>query len=157
MPSYMFDTNIFNRILDGAVEISEFRGKAHFYATHVQCKELKATPNVRRREELLTIFEEVVGNNKIPTESFVLNVCDLDEAKLTVEESNLYSQITTELDNRRKKPNNVQDALIAEAAVKNALTLVTHDSDLFLVATKFDAACANVYQVMRELKRQNAT
>lgn len=157
MPSYMFDTVIFNRILDGAVELNKFRDEAHFYATHIQFNELKATPNVRRREELLAVFEKVAGNNTIPTESFVLNVSDLDEANLTDKENNLYSQIKIELDNRKKKRNNAQDALIAEAAVKNALTLVTHDSDLFSVATKFDAACANIHQVMRELNRQNAT
>jgi hypothetical protein len=81
MPSYMFDTNIFNRILDGAVEISRFRGKTHFYATHVQLDELKATSNAQRRQELLAVFEEVSGSNKISTESFVLCVSRLDEAK----------------------------------------------------------------------------
>lgn len=157
MPSYMFDTVIFNCIRDGAVELSKFRGKAHFYATHVQLDELIATPNVQRRQELLAIFEEVAGNNKIPTESFVLDVSDLDEANLADKENDLCSQIRTELDNRKKKPNNVKDALIAGTAMKNGLILVTHDSDLFFVVTKFAAACANVYQVMLELNRLNVT
>ncbi|PWB81404.1 MAG: hypothetical protein C3F08_02000 [Candidatus Methylomirabilota bacterium] len=157
MPGYMFDTNIFNRILDGAVEIGRFRGEAHFYATHVQLDELKATSNVQRRQQLLAVFEEVAGNNQISTESFVLNVSCLNEAKLGNEKDDLFSRIKTELDKKNgSKPNNIQDVLIAETALKNGFTLVTHDSDLFFVATKFDAACANLYQVMIELNRQNA-
>lgn len=158
MPGYMFDTVIFNCILDGAVEIGRFRGETHFYATHIQLDELKATSNVQRRQELLTVFEEVAGNNKITTESFFLNVSCLNEAKLGDKDDDLFSQMKTELDKKNKnKANNPQDVLIAETAMKNGLTLVTHDSDLFFVATKFDAACVNLYQVMRELKGQNTT
>ena len=155
MRSYMFDTNIFNRILDGAIEISRFSGKAHFYAAHIQLDELKVTSNVQRREELLAVFEEVVRNNKISTESFVLDVSQLGEAKLGDKENDLYSQIKTELDKlNNNKVNNIQDSLITETAMKNSLTLVTHDSDLFSVATKFGAACGNVYQVMLESNSQ---
>ena len=158
MQSYMFDTIMFNCILDGVVEISRFSGKAHFYATHVQLDELKATSNVQRRQELLAVFEEVVGSNTIQTESFVLDVSELDEAKLGDEEDDLYSQVKMALDKRnRNKPNNIQDALIIETAMKNGLTLATHDSDLFSVATKFGAACVNVHQVMLELNSQNNT
>ena len=157
MRIYMFDTNIFNRILDGAIEISGFRGRAHFYATHIQLDELKATSNVQRREELLAVFEEVVGNNKIPTESFSLDVSWLDEAKLGDKENDLCSQIKTELDKlNNNKTNNIQDSLITETAMKNGLTLVTHDSHLFFVATKFGAACGNVYQVILESNRQSS-
>jgi predicted nucleic acid-binding protein len=158
MQSYMFDTNLFNCILDGVVEISKFRRKARFYATHVQLDELKATSNVQRRQDLLAVFEEVVGINKIPTEAFVLDVSLLDEAKLGDEEDDLYSQVKMKLDKRnRNKPNNIQDALITETAMKNGLTLATHDSDLFFVATKMGAACVNVHQIELELNSQNNT
>jgi len=154
MPSYMFDTNIFNSILDGVVEITNFREKAHFYATHVLLDELRDTSNTQRRQELIAVFEEVAGN-KVPTESFVLGVSRLDEAKLGDEENDLYSKIKAELDKLNKNdPNNIQDALIAETAIKNGFTLVTHDSKLFSVATKYRAACANIHQVLLELNRQ---
>lgn len=157
MPSYMFDTNIFNNILDGVVEITKFHKKAHFYATHVQLDELRATSNTQRRQELIAVFEEVVGN-KVPTESFVLGVSRLDEAKLGDEENDLYLKIKAEIDKLNKnKPNNIQDALIVETAIKNGFTLATHDSDLFFVATKYRAACANSHQVLMELNRQLAT
>jgi predicted nucleic acid-binding protein len=128
----MFDTNIFNHILDGKSEINEFCGKARFYATHVQIDEIKKTSDIKRRQELLAIFEEMAGNNKIPTESFVLGVSRLNEAKLGDKKKDLYSKIKTSLDKRnRNKPNNIEDALIAETSVKNSLVLVTHDSDFF--------------------------
>ena len=84
---------MFNCILDGVVEISNFRGKAHFYATHVQLDELKATSNVQRCQELLAVFEKIVGSKKVQTESFVLDVSQLDEAKLRDEMNDLYSKL----------------------------------------------------------------
>lgn len=154
MPSYMFDTNIFNRILDGVhaiVEITKFHGKAHFYATHVQLDELKKTSNTQRRQELIAVFEEVAGT-KVPTESFVLNVSRLDEANVGEEENDLYSKIKAELDKLNKnKPNNIQDALIAETAIKNQFTLITEDNDLLTVVKQFDGKCGNVQQLIAEL------
>ncbi|MEW6066994.1 MAG: PIN domain-containing protein [Nitrospirota bacterium] len=153
MPSYMFDTNIFNRILDGVVEITKFRTKAHFCATHVQLDELKATSNTQRRQELISVFEEVSENNEVPTESFVLDVSRLDKAKLGDEENNLYSKVKAEIDKRNKnKPNNIQDALIAETAIKNNITLVTEDTDLVAVTKSFRGKCANINEMLAELE-----
>lgn len=152
MPSYMFDTNIFNRILDGVVEITKFYEKAHFYATHVQLDELKATSNAHRRQELISVFEEVAGNNKVPTESFVLGVSRLDEAKLGDEENDLYSKIKAEIDKRNKnKSNNIQDALIAETTIKNKITLITEDTDLLAVTKSFRGKCASINEMLAEL------
>lgn len=151
MPSYMFDTNVFNRILDGAVEMSEFRGKAHFYATHVQHDELKRTSNTQRRQELIAVFEEVI-DTKVPTESFVLDGVRLDEARLGSDGDQTYTAMKGELDKlNRKNPNNTQDALIAETAYKNQFTLVTEDTDLLNVAKKFGGKCADIKQMMVEL------
>lgn len=153
MPSYMFDTNIFNRILDGVVEITKFRDKASFYATHVQLDELKATSNTKRRQELIAVFEEVVGKNRVSTVSFVLDISRLDEAKLGHEENNQYSKIKAELDKRNNsRLNNIKDALIAETAIKNKTTLVTEDTDLMSVMKSFGGKCANINEILAELR-----
>lgn len=153
MPNYMFDTNIFNRILDKRIEINRFRRKANFYATHVQFDELKATSNTQRRQELISVFEEITGNNKIPSASFVLDVSRLGEAKLGDKNINLYSKIKTELDKQNNnKSNNIQDALIAETAIKNKVTLVTEDTDLLAVTRRFHGRCANIKEMLAELK-----
>lgn len=153
MQSYMFDTNVFNCILDGKIEICEFRARAIFYATHIQLDELTATSNIQRRQELIAVFKSIVECNQIPTDSFFLGVSQLGEAKLGDAENDLCSKIKEELDKRNKnKRNNIQDSLIAETAEKNGLSLITHDADLFFVATKFGAACGNVHQMIRELR-----
>lgn len=179
LPSFMFDTNIFNRILDGVVDVAILRGKGHFYATHVQLDELRNTSNTQRRQELIAVFEEVTGS-KVPTESFVLGVSRLDEAKMSGDsivptesaawdvsawdqakwgdENGLYSAIKSELDKlNNNKPNNIQDALIAETAIKNRFALVTEDTDLSKVARKFGGKCADVNQMVAELGGKDAT
>jgi predicted nucleic acid-binding protein len=173
MRSYMFDTNVFNHLLDGMAELSTFVGRANFYATHVQIDELNRTRDEGRKAALLQVFEEVTSV-RVPTESFVLDASRLDEAKLGGEHvvptesavwgvskwgqckwtsiDNLYDPMKSKLDQLNKnKSNNIQDSLIAETAIKNRFTLVTHDSDLFKVATDFGGACANIHQLIKEL------
>lgn len=177
MCSYMFDTNVFNHLLDGMAEVSRLvdqaNGRAKFYATHIQIDELKKTSNDERRAALLQVFEEIT-NIRVPTESFVLDVSRLDEAKLgkngpVPTESavygvsrygeckrgapgNLYEQIKTELDRLNKnRPNNVQDSLIAETSIKNGFTLVTHDKNLFWITTDFGGAASNIHEVIKDL------
>ncbi len=173
MRSFMFDTNVFNHILDGMAELSGFVGQAKFYATHVQIDELTNTSNGARRAALLEVFEEIT-NIMVSTESFVLGSSRLDEGKLggkqpiTTESAvwgvskwgrckwtssdNLYEPIKLELDRlNQSKPNNVQDSLIAETSIKNDFTLVTHDRDLFLITTKFGGAVSNIHEVIKGL------
>lgn len=172
MKKYMFDTNIFNDILDGQLNVSELVGKAHFFVTHVQHDEIQAAKDEKRREKLALVFE-CITQYKVPTESFVLDTLRLDEAKLGndsvvptessvygvsrygqskyTSENNLYEPIKVKLDSLKKKDNNIQDALIAETAIKNNFTLVTHDKNLFSVVTELKGAAANLYEVLKEL------
>ncbi len=173
MRSFMFDTNVFNHVVDGMAELSGFVGRAKFYATHVQIDELKNTSNDARRGALLKVFEEIT-NIRVPTESFVLGSSRLGEAKLGGEQpittesavwgvskwgkckwtasDNLYKPIKLELDRlNQSKPNNVQDSLIAETSIKNGFTLVAHDRDLFLITTRFGGAVSNIHDVIKGL------
>ncbi len=168
----MFDTNIFNHLRDDMADLTPFIGKAKFLVTHIQLDEINNTPDETRRASLLHLFEEIT-NNSIPTESFVLGASRLGQAKLGGDsviptesliwdvsrwdqakwsaDDNLYDPIRSKLDDVKKKPNNIQDAVIAETAIKNGLTLVTHDSLLFRVVTEFGGACTNIHQVIKEL------
>lgn len=149
MNRYMLDTNIFNKILDGNIGLN-LRGD--FFATHVQMDEILATTNECRRNQLLEIFKNILqrnwptessvwdvskwdqckwGNEEkiISTESFILDYSRMDMAKLSGDD--LYIKIKNSLDQRnKKKSSNIQDALIAETAIKNNLILVTNDKDL---------------------------
>lgn len=173
MRSFMFDTNVFNHVLDGMAELSGFVGRAKFYATHIQIDELKNTSNDARKVALLKVFEEIT-NIRVPTESFILGSSQLGEAKLGGEQpittesavwgvskwgrckwaasDNLYKPIKSDLDRLNgSKPNNNKDALIAETSIKNDFTLVTHDRDLFWITTTFGGSACNVHEVIKGL------
>jgi predicted nucleic acid-binding protein len=145
MSNYMFDTNIFNGLLDGTVDPSKLHGKV-CYATHVQADEILATKNADRRSQLSTIFAQVLSE-QIPTESFVLDVSRLGEARLS--DGVTYSQLLDSLNQLNKgKPNNIQDVLIAETAIANSLILVTEDHDLARVVTEFGGAVCTLNDLL---------
>ncbi len=151
----MFDTCIFNHILDGGVDIDELRSRHDLFATHIQEDEIEATKKPEgRRELLIQIFKKAMGRSstlssgKIPTESTVWDVSKWDEAKWVGDE-NLYDVIKESLDRRNKsKPNNIQDALIAETAIVNGHVLVTHDGDLYAVVSKLGGKATNLALIL---------
>lgn len=153
----MFDTNIFDRILDGKIIILTMKVGKNFYATHIQLDELNVVPDINKKGKLLKIFEQVV-NSKVPTESMVWDVSKWDEAKWSGEtqltptetfvlgvsrlgkaklgKADIYSPIKAELDKLEAKPNNIKDALLAETSVKNGYILVSDDKNLCNVIKK---------------------
>ena len=136
MKNYMFDTNIFNEILDKRIDITPITNVL-FYVTHIQKNEIQTTKQDERRGELLNVFHEV-QKSVIATESAVWDLSEWDNAKLGTEEG-LYQQITERLGElNKKKKNNSQDALIAETAISNGQILVTNDKDLRTVVNEFD-------------------
>jgi len=54
----MFDTNVFNDILDGGIDLAEYKEEYDMYGTHVQLDEIKATPDEDRRTKLLGTFSD---------------------------------------------------------------------------------------------------
>lgn len=153
----MFDTNVFNHLLDEKISRESIPHDWEVYATHIQRDEILKTKNEKRREELLAIFShfieaniptesQIIGisqvggakitGNSIPTESAVWDVSDWDGCKWSAEDS-LCEAIRDELDKLGKKDNNIQDALIAETAIKNGLILVTNDGNLKTVVERF--------------------
>ena len=145
MNVFMFDTNIFNRILDGSIDPSSLNGK-DCIVTHVQFDEIQATKNEERRAQLEGIFTQIT-NAQLPIESFVLDVSRLDEAKLS--DGVTYNQLLQRLNElNRSKPNNIQDALIAETALNNKITLVTEDRNLAQVVNEFGGEVCNLQGVI---------
>ena len=146
MQSFMFDTNIFNHVLDGRVDVVPFVGKAHFLITHVQFDELSKTSDPGRKASLLAVFESV-PQKTVPTKTFVLGTSTLDRAE--VGKGTLYAKMKSELDQLNKgKPNNVEDALIAETAIKNQFALVTDDVDLSQITKQNGGFCLNLTEFL---------
>lgn len=143
MLAVMFDTNIYNSILDGKVDIGPLVVQIECFVTHVQYDELQNTRNLERKAALLRTFKEI-NQQDVPTEAGVWDVSRWDDCKWS-DKNGLYDTIKRQLDKlNRGKGSNIQDALIAETAVKNGFILVTHDADLYSVVTRNNGRCLNL-------------
>ncbi len=172
MKNFMFDTNIFNHILDFEIDLETIKGKGNFFITHIQQDEINNTPESPRKKLLVEIFNSIanndistssvvigvsrigrakLGGNSIPTESALWDISHWDDSKWG-KENVLYQPIKDKLDSRNNhKKNNPKDALIAETSIKNNFTLITHDKDLYSVTTFFHGSCANFYHLLNDI------
>lgn len=121
----MFDTNVFNHVLDGEIRPDAIMEDWELAITHIQRDELDETPNEARRNALKRKVTEVAAT-KIPTESAVWGASQWGQAKWTGPSSQ-YVEIRAELDTIKNKPNNVQDALIADTCLQKDYLLITND------------------------------
>ena len=128
---YVVDTSLINQLVDGSVHADELPKDGTFVASHIQFDELSRTTTEKRRAELLQKFAEIV-EVELPTDTIVLDACRLDKSNFGDEVS--YELLKAELDSRNGcKLNNVQDALIAEMALRNGYVLLTADFHLWQV------------------------
>ena len=176
---YMFDTNVFNRILDGVIPIQAMRGHVVACATHIQRDEIDNTKNSDRRAALARIFRNVVteslstasavvgvsrvggsrvgGGRVVPTESMVWGISRWGEAKWSADDA-LYGALKRSLDTaNRSKPNNIHDALIAETSIKGGHVLVTDDSDLSVATKHYGGDCISVAELLARCSEGAAT
>jgi len=166
----MFDTNVFNRIVDEEIALEPLTDRVTAYATHVQRDEINNTTDPERRAVLAQVFSDVVASSE-PTASFVIGTSRSDEARLGGErevptasavwdvsrwdkanwsaDDDLYSALKSELDKlNRNKSNNIEDALIAETSIKGDYVLVTDDADLASVTKKYGGKCLSLGELL---------
>jgi len=125
---YVVDTNIFNKLVDGAILAKDLPSDDSYIATHVQIDEINNTKDSERRAVLFLVFAEV-RPRIVPTESFVFDVSRWDQGKWS--DGVLFEKLKKALDTLNKsKSNNAKDILIAEVAIVNGYTLLTADRDL---------------------------
>ena len=142
---YILDTNVFNWAADGRIQLPDLPSELHYFATHVQLDELSATKDETGRTALLHQFF-AVGPMPLPTGSFVYDVSRWDLAKWG--DGILFPRIKALLDARNHaKSSNIQDALIAETAIKNSLTLVSEDADLLKVVSQLGGSAVRVREI----------
>lgn len=127
---YVVDTCTINHLVDGTVRLEDLPNDGDFVATHIQLDELNKTPNEERRARLTLKFA-TLRPEVVPTESFVIGTSRVGCGKLN---GGLYDSLKNALDARKRKLNNIQDALIAEVAARNDYVLITGDADLAEVA-----------------------
>jgi len=132
---YVVDTSIINKLVDGKIDPSELPTDGEFIASHIQIDELGKTKDDVRRAELLTRFDELDAEI-VKTESAVWGRSKWGRAKFG--DGITRQKLKTVLDARNhRKKNNVNDALIAEIAIKNGFTLLTTDYDLWKVMESY--------------------
>ena len=138
---YVVDTNIIGWLVGGLLSLDDLPGDGDFIATHVQRDELGKTGDEQLREHLLAKFSATIDREE-PTESVVAGISKAGLAK--VSDVELYQSLRAALDAKNNgKPNNGQDALITEVAIKNSWVLLTGDRDLATVAEQ--SGCKIVY------------
>ena len=130
----MLDTNVFNHVQDGQIELEQFAGH-ELFTTHVQHDELMRTRCPDKKAKLLSVFQKI-ELKIIPTNTFVADDSRIDQAKCSIS-GGLYETLLNriqELDKKTGKKkleiNQSRDARIAETAIKEGLTLVTNDQNL---------------------------
>lgn len=134
----MLDTCIFNKLLDCKIKSEELPADGEFYATHIQIDEIKKTSDVNRREALLSKFKELTQPGIIATETFLADISHVDIDRLG--NGAWYGKVKGTLDSlNKRKRNNSQDSLIAEAAIMNSFTLLTADKDLSIACEQLSA------------------
>ncbi|MFT5485310.1 MAG: putative nucleic acid-binding protein [Paracoccaceae bacterium] len=146
----IFDTNIFNRILDREVPVEAFSHQVSAYVTHVQRDEINNTRKDDRREQLANKFTDVIPDNEniIPTRSAVWGVSNWGQSMWA--EDDLCMTLKLELDKKKSKKNNNKDALIADTAIKGKYVLVTEDRDLKEVTELHGGECWTLNEMLEQ-------
>lgn len=144
---FMFDTNIFDKLLAKDIDLSIFSDMHEFFVTHIQKDEIDAISKPEKQEwktKLLNLFKSLNEGN-IPTESFILGTSRLGAAKLSSvptesmvwgvsrwDEAKWTNPKTSLIEELRKgNLKHTEDALIGETAIKKEFILVTEDNNLF--------------------------
>jgi hypothetical protein len=169
MNQFMFDTCVFNHMLDQDIDLNAIRSQGRFFVTHIQRDEINNCSNESRKNQLLELFFELqdekaatestvlgisrlgeskLSGNSVPTSSAVWGVSRWGEAQWTDPKASFYETIKSDLDRIKNKPNNIQDALIGETALKNKFTLVTDDKALAEVMKKYGCRVITLMEFM---------
>lgn len=123
---YIFDTNIFDDIVDGILKVSDIvkyknYKKVEIYVTHIQIDEINKCSDEDKRARL-NIFMVKIRPILIPTSSCVYDISRYDESKYG--NGNILDKI------KKGNIDHVEDALIGETAIKEGIILVTNDRRL---------------------------
>jgi len=126
----MFDTNIYDNIVDQIHEINKTTDRIDYYITAIQIEEICKIPDSKENiEETRTrnFLRLVILRAKIvPTSIFILGYSRFDYACWSTPEAvQIYNKFVN------PSGNNIKDAIIATTAVCEGCILVTEDKLLY--------------------------
>jgi predicted nucleic acid-binding protein len=157
----MFDTVIFGKILDDAIDVSSVTATCKLFCTHIQEDEIRKTADLARRTKLLEIFSSI-PQELVPTESAIWGISKYGLSKYSDPGNDLVTRISDEIHklqkqgNRRKKKsaNRVKDALIAETAAALGAVLVSDDTDLRCAALQMGISATTLQDFLKSIPNQ---
>lgn len=146
----MFDTNIFDKIVDGELDIELLRDNGiKVMVTHVQADEIKKIPD-RKKERRERLLDCITIAKEMPTESFCIGYSAIGKAKIARDVPEGELNIRKEI--RKGNLAHIEDALIAETAHYNNLTLITNDGDLYKKYVRHNPDCLMFEEFLRSLE-----
>lgn len=126
---YMLDTNIFDRLAKGQLDMGDLPNDGEFYATSVQIQELNQTNDDDLRTILIDKFSEL-GPTLDQLQTTLWGFSGWGEGGWSAV-GEYFEKIKSELDfANKKKRSNAADALIGETSLANNHILITTDKDL---------------------------
>lgn len=139
MGHYMLDTNVFNDLVKGLCTLEDIIKKLNdqdttFYITHIQKDEINCTADMELRDKLLKCMKDL-NTTSLLTETTIIGISRIGECKIS--NGATYQSILGNLNAKKIKENNPNDALIAETAIENNYVLITADKNLLDAIREF--------------------
>lgn len=134
MIDFMFDTNIFDYMIDKQINPAEATRKGTIWVANVQFSEIENVPDLQRRQQLQNMLN-LVRPQKLMLESGIW--CD---KLLWDDEQPWHDNSTTAFRNVLGRSKAFMDAFIADVAERDNLTLVSNDVHFRKCAAR---ACVN--------------
>jgi hypothetical protein len=133
----MLDANVFNRLADGKLSFDDFRD-LHLVATHVQCDELRATPDPAMRNKLLRTFKKIYPKMDRTSSAFY-DVSKWDRSSWSPEDCADEKMLARlrKLDKKDRPENQRRDVLIGHTAIDINATLISDDKNLRQLVCEF--------------------
>jgi len=165
-PAYMFDTNAFNRVLEGKIPLPALVGK-RILSTGVQRDELSKTKDPLTRDKLIEIFDQIAPEI-MHASSFLFGVegAGFGQACWNDGSGNFDNMLKRlrELDDKNKRKgkldkdelelNQLRDISIAETAIKNGAILVYDDVNLQRVVYESGGRVVGHLERLRSARRR---
>jgi len=124
MKKFIFDSNIYDHILDNKISRTALKLLGELYITNVQLSELKNIPNQARRDQLLAVVKELQPIKLNLDSGIWLDNLRWDDAQPWRDD---IGETAAALYGNSTKTTNWHDALIGEVAKNYSLILVTND------------------------------
>jgi len=125
--SYIVDTYIMNRLIDGTFVIDELPSDYPFAAARVQIDQIRKTRDKGLKARLLLKFGKY-HLKRISIGSIILDGSYWEDFKLW--NHTLFRDLTDDFRQHCHSQTNARDILLAEVAISNGLTLLTADECL---------------------------